>query len=259
MTHDRMNALEVHNVSVAYGGGRLALRQATLEVQGGSVCGLVGMNGAGKSTLFKTVMGFLPPLRGTVQVFGQPVNRAQKAGLIAYVPQSEDVDWNFPVSVREVVMMGRQGKMGWLRRPSAADHGLVEESLERVGMGAFAERQIGELSGGQRKRAFLARALAQEGRLLLLDEPFGGVDVGTSEAIIALMGELRREGRSMLVSTHDLGTLESFCDEVALIADRTVLLYGPTGAVLTAENLAHTFGGRSPLHAAPTSRPEARP
>jgi manganese/iron transport system ATP-binding protein len=254
-----MIALDVNNVSVAYGGGRLSLRQASLKVGSGSVCGLVGMNGAGKSTLFKTVMGFLPPLRGSVQVFGQPVIRAQKAGLIAYVPQSEDVDWNFPVSVREVVMMGRQGKMGWLRRPSAADETLVDESLERVGMAALAGRQIGELSGGQRKRAFLARALAQEGRLLLLDEPFGGVDVGTSEAIIALMGELRREGRSMLVSTHDLGTLETFCDEVALIAERTVLLYGSTGEVLTTENLAHTFGGRSPLHAPRTTTQEARP
>ena len=253
-----MIALDVQDVSVAYGGGRLALRQASLQVGVGSVCGLVGMNGSGKSTLFKTVMGFLPPLRGSVQVFGQPVIRAQKAGLIAYVPQSEDVDWNFPVSVREVVMMGRQGKMNWLRRPGAADHTLVNESLERVGMGAFANRQIGELSGGQRKRAFLARALAQEGRLLLLDEPFGGVDVGTSEAIIALMGELRREGRSMLVSTHDLGTLETFCDEVALIAERTVLLYGPTDEVLTAGNLAATFGGRSPLHAPPTPKLEAR-
>ncbi|CAM4441924.1 metal ABC transporter ATP-binding protein [Deinococcus marmoris] len=259
MSQNTVIALDVKDVSVAYGGGRLSLRQANLEVRGGSVCGLVGMNGAGKSTLFKTVMGFLPPLRGTVQVFGQPVIRAQKAGLIAYVPQSEDVDWNFPVSVREVVMMGRQGKMNWLRRPNAVDHTMVDESLERVGMNAFAERQIGELSGGQRKRAFLARALAQDGRLLLLDEPFGGVDVGTSEAIINLMGELRREGRAMLVSTHDLGTLETFCDEVALIADRTVLLYGPTAEVLTAENLAATFGGRSPLHAPAAKKLEARP
>ncbi len=253
-----MSALDVREVSVAYGGGRLALRQANLQVQVGSVCGLVGMNGAGKSTLFKTVMGFLPPLRGSVQVFGQPVMRAQKDGLIAYVPQSEAVDWNFPVSVQEVVMMGRQGHMGWLRRPKPRDHILVAESLERVGMSPYRDRQIGELSGGQRKRAFLARALAQEGRLLLLDEPFGGVDLGTSEAIIALMGELRREGRSMLVSTHDLGTLESFCDEVALIAERTVLLYGPTAEVLTTENLARTFGGRSPLHVAPPARTEAR-
>ncbi len=254
-----MIALDVRDVSVAYGGGRLSLRQTNLKVRGGSVCGLAGMNGAGKSTLFKTVMGFIPPPRDSVQVFGQPVIRAQKAGLIAYVPQSEDVDWNFPDSVREVVMMGRQGKMNWLRRPSAADATMVDESLERVGMSAFAQRQIGELSGGQRKRAFLARALAQEGRLLLLDEPFGGVDVGTSKAIISLMGELRCEGRSMLVSTHDLDTLETFCDEVALIANRTVLLYGPTDEVMTAENLAATFGGRSPLHAPAAQILEARP
>ncbi|WP_174369178.1 metal ABC transporter ATP-binding protein [Deinococcus sp. JMULE3] len=241
-------ALDVQDVSVAYGGGRLALRRATLSLQPGRICGLVGMNGAGKSTLFKTIMGFLPPLSGQVQVFGHAVRHAQKAGWIAYVPQAEAVDWDFPVSVRDVVTMGRQGRMGLLRRPSAADRAAVQDALDRVAMTDFAERQIGELSGGQRKRAFLARALAQDARLLLLDEPFGGVDVGTSEAITTLLSDLAGGGRSVLVSTHDLGTLETFCDDVALIADRTVLTVGPTAQVLTAPNLALTFGGRSPLH-----------
>ncbi|NTY02482.1 metal ABC transporter ATP-binding protein [Deinococcus sp. JMULE3] len=238
----------MQDVSVAYGGGRLALRRATLSLQPGRICGLVGMNGAGKSTLFKTIMGFLPPLSGQVQVFGHAVRHAQKAGWIAYVPQAEAVDWDFPVSVRDVVTMGRQGRMGLLRRPSAADRAAVQDALDRVAMTDFAERQIGELSGGQRKRAFLARALAQDARLLLLDEPFGGVDVGTSEAITTLLSDLAGGGRSVLVSTHDLGTLETFCDDVALIADRTVLTVGPTAQVLTAPNLALTFGGRSPLH-----------
>lgn len=247
-----MNALEIQDVSVAYGGGRLALRHADLVLREGSICGLVGMNGAGKSTLFKTVMGFLPPLTGQVRVYGQSMGRAQRAGWIAYVPQSEDVDWNFPVSVQDVVMMGRQGQMGWLRRPRPRDHELVRAALERVGMSDFAGRQIGELSGGQKKRAFLARALAQEARLLLLDEPFGGVDVGTSEAIISLLRELREAGHSLLVSTHDLGTLESFCDAVAIVADRTVLAYGPTADTFTPDNLARAFGGRVPLPALPT-------
>nr|WP_256435114.1 metal ABC transporter ATP-binding protein [Deinococcus sp. JMULE3] len=219
-----------------------------MSLQPGRICGLVGMNGAGKSTLFKTIMGFLPPLSGQVQVFGHAVRHAQKAGWIAYVPQAEAVDWDFPVSVRDVVTMGRQGRMGLLRRPSAADRAAVQDALDRVAMTDFAERQIGELSGGQRKRAFLARALAQDARLLLLDEPFGGVDVGTSEAITTLLSDLAGGGRSVLVSTHDLGTLETFCDDVALIADRTVLTVGPTAQVLTAPNLALTFGGRSPLH-----------
>lgn len=241
-------ALAVEQVSAAYGGGRLALRNATLRLRAGSVCGLVGMNGAGKSTLFKVIMGFLPPLRGRVQVYGQPVRRAQRAGQIAYVPQSEDVDWDFPVNVQDVVMMGRQGHMNWLRRPGREDHRQVQAALERVDMVAFAGRQIGELSGGQRKRAFLARALAQQGQLLLLDEPFGGVDMGTTEAIIALLRELRTEGKAVLVSTHDLASLSSFCDEVALVAGRTVIASGPTAEILGEDNLARAFGGRSPLH-----------
>ena len=240
-----LHALEVRDLSVAYGGGRLALRRAQLTVASGSICGLIGMNGTGKSTLFKATMGFLPPITGEIRVFGQAMRTAQRQGLIAYVPQSEDVDWNFPVSVTDVVMMGRQGRMNWLRRPSVQDYEQVHTALERVGMAAFAQRQIGELSGGQKKRAFLARALAQDAQLLLLDEPFGGVDVGTSEAIMALLLELRRQERSVLVSTHDLDSLPNFCDTVAFIGNRTVLTSGPIQTTFTPENLAWAFGERT--------------
>ena len=240
------SSLEVKGVNVAYGGGRLALRNADLTLYPGSICGLIGLNGAGKSTLFKTIMGFLPVASGSVTVAGRPVRHAQKSGLIAYVPQSEDVDWNFPVSVQDVVSMGRFGHLGLLRRPSARDLNLVDESLERVGMTALRGRQIGELSGGQRKRAFLARALAQEGRIMLLDEPFSGVDAGTTQTIVTLLGELREQGHTVLISTHDLASVRSFCDTVVLLADRTILATGPVETVFTPENLVRVFGGVAP-------------
>jgi manganese/iron transport system ATP-binding protein len=177
-----------------------------------------------------------------VRLNSGPVHLALKDNLIAYVPQTEEVDWNFPVSVRDVVMMGRYGYMNFLRIPRAADRTAVEESLRRVQMWEFRDRQIGELSGGQRKRVFLARALAQDGRIILLDEPFTGVDVKTEEAIIALLGELRDEGCIILVSTHNLGSVPEFCDQVILI-NRSIIASGPTAEVFTEENLARTFGG----------------
>jgi ABC-type Mn2+/Zn2+ transport system ATPase subunit len=205
------------------------------------------LNGSGKSTLFKTIMGFLKPLSGTVTVNGVSSLEAQRAGLIAYVPQAEEVDWNFPVSVWDVVLMGRYGKMNLLRTPKAHDLEIARASLERVDMTAFKHRQIGELSGGQRKRAFLARALAQQGRILLFDEPFAGVDAKTEQTIIALLEGLRDEGHTVLISTHDLDSVKSFCDSVALIANRTVLEYGDTERVFTQENLMRVFGG-APSH-----------
>ncbi len=240
-------SLEVNHVSVAYAEGKLALRNASLKLESGSICGLIGLNGSGKSTLFKTIMGFLTPLQGTVAVEGITSQQAQKKGLVAYVPQSEEVDWFFPVSVWDVVLQGRYGHMNWLRQTTARDLEIAKTSLERVGMLTFKHRQIGELSGGQRKRAFLARALAQEGKIMLLDEPFGGVDASTETTIIKLLSELRDLGHTMLISTHDLDSVSSFCDTVALIANRTVLEYGDTKTVFTPENLMRVFGG-APSH-----------
>jgi manganese/iron transport system ATP-binding protein len=234
--------LEVRDVTVTYPNGNVALHEASFRLDGGTVCALVGVNGSGKSTLFKAIMGFVRPSNGQVLVSGDDMEKAQKRNLVAYVPQSEEVDWTFPVSVWDVVMMGRYGYMNFLRIPRAEDKRIVEESLTRVGMFDFRERQIGELSGGQKKRVFLARALAQRGRIILLDEPFTGVDVKTENTIVELLRELRRDGHLMLVSTHNLGSVPEFCDQVVLV-NKTVLAYGPTAEVFTEENLANAFGG----------------
>ncbi len=229
-------------VYVTYRNGQTALRDATFEVPRGSITGLVGVNGAGKSTIFKAIMGFVPVARGEITVLGLSVKAALAQNLVAYVPQAEEVDWSFPVLVEDVVMMGRYGHMGFFRIPSAADKAAVTDALARVGMTDFRKRQIGELSGGQRKRVFLARALAQDGRVILLDEPFTGVDVQTEDAIIALLREMRDEGRVMLVSTHNLGSVPEFCDQTVLVKG-TVLAYGPTATTFTRDNLELAFGG----------------
>ncbi|MEH2332580.1 metal ABC transporter ATP-binding protein [Nostoc sp.] len=234
-------SIDVENLTVAYH-GKVALHGASLQIQAGSISGLVGMNGSGKSTLFKAIMGFLKPVTGQVLINGLPIKTVQKKSLVAYVPQSEEVDWNFPVSVHDVVMMGRYGYMNILRIPGAKDRSVVRESLERVQMWSMRDRQIGELSGGQKKRAFLARALAQEATVLLLDEPFTGVDIKTEKAMIDLLLELREEDHTILISTHDLASITTFCDQVVLI-NRTILAYGNTSEVFTEENLSRTFGG----------------
>ncbi|WP_143516960.1 manganese/iron ABC transporter ATP-binding protein [Pseudooceanicola antarcticus] len=230
------------DVTVTYRNGHTALRHASFEIPRGTVTALVGVNGAGKSTLFKAIMGFVPVAGGEIRLLGMTVREALRRNLVAYVPQSEEVDWSFPVLVEDVVMMGRYGHMGFLRRPKAADHAAVEQALGRVNMLDFRKRQIGELSGGQKKRVFLARALAQEGQVILLDEPFTGVDVKTEDQIIQLLRELRDEGRVMLVSTHNLGTVPEFCDRTVLVKG-TVLGFGPTETTFTHENLAQAFGG----------------
>lgn len=230
------------HVTVTYRNGLTALHDASFSVPRGSITALVGVNGAGKSTLFKAVMGFVPAARGRIAVLGLTVREAQRKNLIAYVPQAEEVDWSFPVLVEDVVMMGRYGRMGFLRRPRPADHAAVTQALARTGMEALRHRQIGELSGGQRKRVFLARALAQEAPVILLDEPFTGVDVQTEEQIIALLRELRAAGGVMLVSTHNLGSVPEFCDRVVLVKG-TVLAEGPTAEIFTRANLERAFGG----------------
>jgi manganese transport system ATP-binding protein len=187
-------------------------------------------------------MGFITPTTGQVWIDELPVKKAQRLGRIAYVPQNEEIDWDFPVSVYDVVLMGRYGYMNLLRIPHAKDKQIVEHSLEQVQMLDYKDRQIGELSGGQKRRAFLARALAQEADIMLLDEPFTGVDAKTQTTIIDLLIAQRQHGRTVIISTHDLASVEIFCDHVALV-NRTVLAYGPTREVFTPQNIDRAFGG----------------
>lgn len=234
--------LKVQGVTVTYRNGNTALKDASFEVPQGSITALVGINGSGKSTLFKSIMGFVALSSGHIKILNQDAKSALSQNLVAYVPQSEDVDWNFPVLVEDVVMMGRYGHMNWLRTAKRKDYEMVEHALERVGMLEYRKRQIGELSGGQKKRVFLARALAQEGQIILLDEPFTGVDVKTEAQIISLLQSLRDEGRVLLVSTHNLGSVPEFCDRAVLI-NKTILASGSTEDVFTHENLEKAFGG----------------
>ncbi|MCG7507652.1 manganese/iron ABC transporter ATP-binding protein [Mesorhizobium sp. IRAMC:0171] len=234
--------ISVKDATVTYRNGLTAMHDASFEVPTGTITALVGVNGSGKSTLFKAIMGFVRLATGSIQVLGMPVAEALRKNLVAYVPQAEEVDWNFPVLVEDVVMMGRYGHMNLMRIPKAADREAVSAALARVGMSDFRKRQIGELSGGQKKRVFLARALAQDGRVILLDEPFTGVDVKTEDAIIDLLRALRDEGRVMLVSTHNLGSVPEFCDRTVLLKN-TVLASGPTAETFTQANLEKAFGG----------------
>jgi manganese transport system ATP-binding protein len=237
--------ITVDNISVTYSNARLALYDVSCHVQPGKITALVGPNGSGKSTLFKSIMGFLEPSQGRIRINDLPIEKAQKQQLVAYVPQVDEVDWNFPVSVADVVMMGRYGYMNLLRIPRNRDRRLVKESLARVGMTEFRDRQIGELSGGQKKRVFLARALAQEGQILLLDEPFTGVDIKTEKRMIDVLLQLRDAGQTILVSTHDLASISTFCDR-AILLNQTILASGAMEDVFTEDHLALTFGGLPP-------------
>ena len=230
------------DLTVTYNNGTTALRNVSFEIPTSTITALVGVNGAGKSTLFKALMGFIPTVKGEISILGESVKSALKKNFIAYVPQAEEVDWSFPVLVQDVVMMGRYGHMGFFRKTRQQDILEVANALNRVGMTDFKDRQIGELSGGQRKRVFLARALAQKSKIILLDEPFTGVDVKTETAIIKLLGEMRKEGKIMLVSTHNLGSVPEFCDRTILIKE-TVLAYGKTENTFTRQNLELAFGG----------------
>ncbi|MFC2303959.1 MAG: metal ABC transporter ATP-binding protein [Cardiobacterium hominis] len=234
-------SLAVEHVSVTYPNGHQAIRDISFTLQGRTVCALVGVNGSGKSTLFNTIMGIIRPQSGCVRVNGLPVAQAMRQNGIAYVPQSENIDWHFPILVKDVVMLGRYGHMGMLRRPRAADRDAVAAALERLGIADLAERQIGALSGGQKKRVFLARALAQQSRIILLDEPFTGVDAKTEFAVMELLKNLRDEGYLMLVSTHNLGAVPQYCNEVVLI-NRELIAHGDIHEIYTVDNLERAFG-----------------
>ena len=233
-------AISVENVTVHYG-EVLALDSASLSLEHSRICGLVGMNGSGKSTLFKVIMGMVKPDSGRVLINGEPPVKMRKDAGIGYVPQSEDVDWAFPLSVRDVVMMGRYGHLGFTRRPRKADRDAVEHALERVELSEYADRQIGQLSGGQKKRAFVARGIAQGATMMLLDEPFAGVDKRSEATITRLLRELADNGATILISTHDLHALPRLCDEAVLLM-RKVLMHGSPDTVLQPENLAMAFG-----------------
>jgi manganese transport system ATP-binding protein len=233
-------AIEVTGATVRYG-EVLALEDVHLRVEPGRVCGLLGMNGSGKSTLFKAVLGLVPVDRGRVRLLGMNNTAARRRGLVGYVPQSEQVDWTFPVRVRDVVMMGRYGHLGRRRRPRAADREVVEHALARTGLTQLADRQIGALSGGQRKRAFVARAIAQDADVMLLDEPFAGVDKRSEATITDLLLELRGAGHTLLVSTHDLAQVPVLCDEAVLL-QRRVIAHGAPKEVLEPDVLLEAFG-----------------
>lgn len=235
-----MAGIQVDDLVVRYG-DVVALDGVSLTVAPGQVTGLVGMNGAGKSTLFKALIGMVRPTRGSILLDGVEPAQARRRGLLGYVPQNEAVDWTFPVSVRDVVMMGRYGHQGFARRARASDHTAVEEALDRVELTAYANRQIGQLSGGQRKRAFVARGLAQGAATLLLDEPFAGVDKRSEATIVELLRSLADEGRTVLVSTHDLHALPQLADEAILLLHR-VIFHGPVQTALQPQQLARAFG-----------------
>jgi ABC-type Mn2+/Zn2+ transport system ATPase subunit len=232
--------LDVDHVTLGYQ-AEPVLIDVTFQVPHGTRVAVVGPNGAGKSTLFKALVGLMPVRAGHICIHGLPLNAHQDC--VAYVPQREEVDWRFPLTVADVVMMGRYGRVGWLRRPSAKDRAVVMHCLDQVGMAALARRPIGELSGGQQQRVFLARALAQEPHILLMDEPFTGVDIATQEAVLALLDELRTGRVTVMISTHDLNLASAYFDRVLLL-NRSMLAYGSPSQVFTPSVLAEAFGGQ---------------
>lgn len=232
--------VHIHDMTVAYD-RKPVLWDVDLAVPEGKLVGIVGPNGAGKSTLIKAVMDLVPKASGWVRIHGKPYRQARKE--IGYVPQRESVDWDFPISAFEVVLMGRYGHVGWLSRPKQEDRVAAEEALRKVGMEAYSDRQISQLSGGQQQRIFLARALAQDAQVYMMDEPFSGVDAATERAIIDILMELRSRGRTVLVVHHDLQTVREYFDWLIMMNMR-VVASGPTEDVFTDENLQKTYGGR---------------
>ena len=237
---NRQYAIEVEDLTVAYD-EKPALWDIDLHVPEGTLMAIVGPNGAGKTTLIKSIMGLLKPAAGTVLIYGRPYDEQRR--LVGYVPQRGSVDWDFPTSVLDVVMMGRYGNLGWLRRPGQREREMALEALQKVGMSKFAHRQISQLSGGQQQRTFLARALVQDAQVYFMDEPFQGVDATTERAIVALLKELRQAGKTVVVVHHDLQTVPEYFDWVTLLNVRRIAS-GPVGQVFTEENLRLAYSGK---------------
>jgi len=233
-------ALEIHDMTVAYH-RRPVLWDIDLIIPEGRLVGIVGPNGAGKTTLIKATLGLISLASGKVEIYGK--SYAEQRHLVGYVPQRESVDWDFPVSVLDVVLMGTYGRLGWFRRPGKAEREIAGRCLQQVGMHAFANRQIRQLSGGQQQRVFLARALAQDAQLYFLDEPFSGVDAATESAIVELLHSLRTAGKTVLVVHHDIETVRDYFDHVILLNMRLIAC-GPVDTTFTHENLQQTYGGR---------------
>jgi manganese/zinc/iron transport system ATP- binding protein len=237
--NDTPSGLVLRNVSAGYGAG-VVLQDASLAIPPGTLVGVIGPNGSGKSTLLKSILGLAPVMTGSVLLDGRPV--AEQRDRLAYVPQREAVDWSFPISAEQVVMMGRYPRVGWLRLPGAGDVAAVRDALERVAMADLGSAQIGALSGGQQQRVFLARALVQQASVLLLDEPMTGVDQTTEQLIVGLLQELRDGGTTILHATHDLESAADISDQLCFV-NRRVVAYGPPAETFTPEILHATFGG----------------
>lgn len=241
--HSPQSPLSVHAVTVAYH-SRPVLWDVDYDAPPGKLIAVVGPNGAGKSTLIKACLGLVPRASGLVEFWGRPYKHARRR--VGYVPQRESVDWDFPVSALDVVCMGRYRRIGWCRPVTRAHRHAALEALDRVGIRDLADRQISRLSGGQQQRVFLARALAQEADLYLMDEPFAGVDAATEKTIVRILHDLRAAGRTALIVHHDLQTVKEYYDHVVLLNMR-IVAYGPTEEVFTEANLRKTFGGRLTL------------
>ncbi|MDZ5473171.1 metal ABC transporter ATP-binding protein [Bacillus sp. 31A1R] len=235
-----MNPVEIKNLTVAYQ-KKPVLSDVSFEVPEGKLIGIIGPNGAGKSTLIKAVLGLIPKASGEIKIFGKNYNAKDK--VVGYVPQRGSVDWDFPTNALDVVLMGRYGHIGWFKRPSKKDMELAMECLRKVGMESYSNRQISQLSGGQQQRVFLARALAQDAKIYFMDEPFVGVDAATERAIVDLLNELKKQGKTVLVVHHDLQTVKDYFDHVILLNMRTIA-EGPTEDTFTIENLHRTYGGK---------------
>ncbi len=232
--------LSICNLTVAYQ-KKPVLERVSFDIPEGKLIGIVGPNGAGKSTLIKAALGLIPKADGDVSIYGRPYKERRK--MVGYVPQRESVDWDFPTNALDVVTMGTYGRLGWFQRPGAKEKQAAMDALQKVGMAEYAERQISQLSGGQQQRIFLARALAQDAKLYFMDEPFVGVDAATEKAIITLLNELKKEGKTVLVVHHDLSTVEQYFDWLLLL-NKTVVDIGATDTVFTKEKLQQTYGGR---------------